>query len=595
MADKYEILKPLTKEPKVFTVGSFDTETTGLDAEYVSGATYINGVFNEFKNPKKLVDYMLLPRFENVRWYAHNLTYDLGVLLEYLPKSHDITLLNGQVLNARFYPAKKRKHYFNDSLRLSANISLARIGNAINLPKLPTPSFLLPDGIETEKWICERHNKIECLECYLSRDVEIVYSYIELFQNEINRLGGELKNTLASTAMDLFRRKFLNEEYFKPFAARQEFARAAYYGGRVEPLVLGFSENINVYDINSLYPYVMKNFEYPHPNFLIGVVGNTTLKEIMEFEGVSEVTIEIPKMSIPVLPFRHNSHLYFVTGVVHGIWTHIELRKAIELGAKIKIIHNSLYSTKTCRPFINYVDTLYNLRLDYKTQNDPREHVIKILLNSLYGKFGQRDDAGLEKLLPLDVYENDDNKAGYDFVTLNDIVYARKSVSFKESPIYQNTLFASYITAYARLVLLDYMLENPDAVIYCDTDSIFTKEKLQTGKGLGEMKLEYEGIDVEVFGCKAYQMFKDDTIIATKVRGIPLVEQIKYLNSHEATYLKSLGFLEANKRGLKPSSWVEITKHLNELIPKRFYLTSSEVHQLNQHSRAFSLEELLAH
>lgn len=593
MADKYNILKPLKEEPKTYEIGAFDTETIGLDAKFVSGATFYKGIFNQFDNPKKLIDYMMLPRFENVRWYAHNLTYDIGILLDYLRSDHDIILLNGNVLMAKFYPTKKRKHYFNDSLRLSANISLAKIGNAINLPKLPTPSYLLPEEVETEKWICEKHNKLECLECYLSRDTEIVNNYIELFQSEINRLGGEMRNTLASTAMDLFRRSFLTEEFFKPFDHRNEFARMAYYGGRVEPFVLGYVENINVYDINSLYPYVMKTFDYPHPNFLIGAVGNAKLRHIMEYEGVSEVTIEVPKNSLPFLPFRYKGHLFFVSGTIHGVWTHVELRKAIELGAKIKIIHNTLYSTEVCNPFISYVDTLYNLRLEYKKTNDAREHVIKILLNSLYGKFGQNDDAGLEKLVPFDDYQNDNDKTGYDFINLNGMIYARKAIKFKQSPVYQNTLFAAYITAYARLVLFSYMENNPDDIVYCDTDSIFTKSRLETGTGLGEMKLEYENIDAEIYGCKAYQLLKEDTIIATKVRGVPLIEQVKYLNSHEATYLRSIGFLEANKRKLKPSEWVSVTKHLTELTPKRFYLTSQANHSTYQSSIPLSVEDLL--
>lgn len=40
--------------------------------------------------------------------------------------------------------------------------------------------------------------------------------------------------------------------------------------------------------------------------------------------------------------------------------------------------------------FKEYVDTLYNLRLQY-SKSEPLNYIAKILLNSLYGRFGMID------------------------------------------------------------------------------------------------------------------------------------------------------------------------------------------------------------
>lgn len=588
------VLRPIEKAPKVKQFGAIDTETEGNDAKYIDGGcTTIDG-FRRFDSGSALINYLSQPKFKSHVFFCHNATYDVGVLYPYIESNHTLLFLNGDIYLAKVYPRKSRRFYIADSWRLAANISLERLGNAISLPKLPTPQTLLEKELGISGWSCVKHGRYQCEACYLERDCQIVYNYIDLFQKEINRLGGELKYTLASTAMDLFRRSFLKEEYRTPFESRNEFARKGYYGGRVEPFKKGRIERINIYDVNSLYPYVMRNFKYPNPNTLHGPSENQPISRIMESEGVSEVSIHIPDMRIPPLPFRYNHKLYFPTGRLRAHWTHAELRKSLKMGCTIYAIHWTLWSDDTIQPFNDYVDTLYQLRLEYKASNDPREHIIKIMLNSLYGKFGQRQQAGLEKLVPLDEWWDAEDKSGFDFVEYDGFVYARKPVPTFRQPDYVNLLWASHITGYARLTLLEYMLQFPDQVAYCDTDSVFVNGKLETGNKLGQMKLEYANVDVELIAPKCYQIFDQSGLLKTKVRGVPSRFQEAYLSSHEVSYMKSLGFFEANRRKLTPAHWVEVTKSEQAITPKRHYLgvenTSLEVLQ----SRAFDAQELLS-
>lgn len=592
--DKDFKLTPLKESPKPIEFGAFDTETLGNEARYVDGGALFEGQYERFSDPDDLIKFMCKPKYKGIRWFAHNLTYDLGVLIKYLPEQHKVLFLGGKAMLAKLYPVKSRTHYLSDSWRLAAGVSLADIGRKIGLPKYETPAYLLPPSLtESDEYKQETKEQVD-IEVYMKRDVEIVDKYISLFQEEINRLGGNVKHTLASTSMDLFRRAFLEDEYFTPFESRNDFARLAYYGGRVEPFILGELEHVNIYDINSLYPFIMRHGIFPNPNKLRGVTGDISLSTIMNYEGCSEVTIRIPQTHIPILPFSFAGRLYFPSGTVRAVWTHIELRAAIKRGAKILEIHQGLYSTETCTPFNNYVDSLYALRLHYQAQEDPREYIIKIMLNSLYGKFGMRKDGLLQQLITAEEWHGLKNQEGYDTHIFSGDVYFSKDVPSFRQPVYINTLWAAYVTAQARLLLHKYMEKLDRDVIYCDTDSIFTHAQLETSKALGDMKLIYENVDVQMIGAKCYKIHNEEKILATKVRGVPSLYQEKFLTSHEASYMKSLGFFEASRRDLSPSTWVEMSKKSNELTPKRFYSKGHQYQNSVQTSRPLTLVEVFA-
>lgn len=586
-------LKPITKPPKVRKFGSLDTETVTDKAIYSEGGVYVDGMFYHFENPQDLIDFISLPKYKSYTFFAHNATYDVGVLFKYLPDKHIMLFLGGKIFLTKLYPVKSRVHYIADSWRLAANISLHNLGGSVGLDKLPTPAHLLDVPLPFKRWACLEHHIEECETCYLKRDTEIVYNYIDLFQKEINALGGEMKNTLASTAMDLFRRRFLKREYKTPFKERNEWCRVAYFGGRVEPIKRGMVEGVNIYDINSLYPYVMREFAYPDPNTLIGIREGLSESVIYDYEGVSEVSIEVPPMHLPPLPFRFNEKLFFPIGKLKGRWTHVELRAAVERGCVIHKVHWTLYTTETCTPFIDYVETLYSLRLRYKAKKDPREFIVKIMLNSLYGKFAQRPDAGLQKLESISKFFNADDKAGYDFVVYDNEVYARSGTEQRKQPSYINVLWACYVTAYARLTLYEYMLNAGDNLAYVDTDSVFIQGTLETSTDLGGMKLEYANVDVNIIAPKLYQISQNGEVIRSKVRGVPSNYQETFMSEGQVSFMKALGFFEAAKRKLTPSQWIEVSKSMQIITPKRHYYSGERTSSQAQISRPHPVVDLL--
>jgi len=69
-----------------------------------------------------------------------------------------------------------------------------------------------------------------------------------------------------------------------------------------------------------------------------------------------------------------------------------------------------------------------------------------------------------------------------------------------------NLVWASYITAYARLHLWKQMKRiGFNRIIYCDTDSIFTTKRfMNTSSELGELKREVKMKNITIFRAKSY-------------------------------------------------------------------------------------------
>jgi len=85
-------------------------------------------------------------------------------------------------------------------------------------------------------------------------------------------------------------------------------------------------------------------------------------------------------------------------GKFEGWYYSEELYNAQKFGYQFEIIRG--YYFKSDYLFKGYVTDLYNLRLNYP-KSDPINYIAKILLNSLYGRFGMLDDFSHSKYLIL--------------------------------------------------------------------------------------------------------------------------------------------------------------------------------------------------
>jgi hypothetical protein len=205
-----------------------------------------------------------------------------------------------------------------------------------------------------------------------------------------------------------------------------------------------------------------------------------------------------------------------------------EMDNAIKFGYKFKILRGYKFERKNI--FKDYVDNLYSLRLNYP-KSDPLNYIAKILLNSLYGRFGMDDNFSEVNIIHKDYISDFENKF-FDIITakteledyfLVEIKNIGNIVEAEESTHNINVGIASAITAYSRVHMSQFK-NNPDYnLYYSDTDSVYIdkplSEDLVNSKVLGRMKLEYI-IKKGIFLSPKVSYLETEDKIIYKVKGL---------------------------------------------------------------------------
>lgn len=563
-------LTPIVKEPKVRPVAAFDVQGDGTRGMVV-GSLITEDDERVFTDPERLIDDVTTRRMRGVTAYSHRLTYDAGVLIPWLPDETTLLFIGEKLFKGRLQQSGRHKVYLGDSSGLWGGLSLSRIANEVGLPRLPAPDSLIQRGPKRLDHAIGSLPGATGVQDFSRQEAHIVYRAVHLLQDELHALGGELKSTLPAMAMDLFRRRYLDDEYWTPFYYRNNFARRAYYGGRCEPFALGWWDCVNVYDFHSHYPAQMLGNSFPNPNSTVGPRQPGRVAWILDHEGCSDCTVDVPHSQYPPLPYRVAGQTYFPVGVFRGVWCHNELRYALEQGVRIKEVHATLYSEDTVRPFDGYVTDLWERRQELKARGSPRAQIYKLLLNSLAGKFGQREEGGLRELKSMEAYERGGHRRGVEFMELRRTVYAKVPIPVKRLPAYIIVPWAAYITAYGRIVLHQAMLDTPGPVLYVDTDSIHCFSDLPTGKELGDLSLQAKGATVDLIAPKMYDLILGTGERHPVAKGVPVEVAGQYCTYKEVEYWKALNWQEAVRMQLDPSTWVQVKRRIMHARPKRRY------------------------
>ena len=563
-------LVPITSEPRHRRIAAFDVQGDG-EHGLVAASLVVGDDERVYTQADNLIADMTTRKMRGFYVYSHRLTYDAGVLIPELPEDTSLLFINEKMFKGRLKQNGRHKVYLADSSGMWAGLSLSRIADEVGLPRLPAPETLVRRRPGQEDY---RHAVAIGelgVQDYTLQESRIVRGAMSLLQQEIHNLGGALKSTLPATAMDLFRRRYLDDEYWTPFVYRNEFARRAYYGGRCEPFALGWWDCVNVYDFHSHYPAQMLGNDFPNPNTTIGPRQPGKLAWIMEKAGASDCTVDVPHSKYPVLPYRVGWQVFYPVGTFRGTWCHNELRYAIEQGVRIRQVHATLYSEDTVSPFDGYVRDLWEKRKVLKAQGSPRALIYKLLLNSLSGKFGQRLEGGLRELETMEAYERGGHRRGTEFLELRRMIYAKVLIPTTRIPDYIIVPWAAYITAYARIALHQAMLNAPGPILYVDTDSIMCFSDLETGDDLGDLSLQAKGATVDLIAPKMYDLVFETGERSPVAKGVPTSLAGEYCTYKEVEYWKALNWCEAARMKLDPSVWVKVKKRAMLDRPKRRY------------------------
>ena len=514
----------MTKNKKIFT---FDFENNVSDLAISNNITYvwlwdicdINTL--EHITGFKIDDFILtLSKLGCCICYSHNLKYDGSFIIDYLLKNNYVHTMERKLLDKQFrtlitsngvfysitVKIKNKTIEFRDSTKKIQG-TVEQIAHSFNLP-------ILKGEIDYRK--NRDINYIATPEevDYIHNDTEIIARVLKMqYDKDMTHL---------TSAGDTFAKyKEVYKYYFDllfpilPYEL-DTYIRKSYRGGLV--LVNEkfknkiITENVNCYDVNSMYPFNMvdKILPYGEPIYFKGCYKENVSYPLFIMHIRVDCKLKndgVKCIMLDNMRFGKLNYLEDTDGKLIDIYiTSVDYDLFIDNYDIYDIEYIDGYMFKGSRNiFKKYILPIYELK--GKTKGAERQ-LYKILLNSLYGKFATNPKRQ-QKIPYLD-------KDGI-------VKYINGSISIDDS-IY--TAVSSFITSYSRAYLVQNIKKHLNNFIYCDTDSIhllndFLETELIDDTELGKFKLEKTYVKSKYLGQKCYYGIKENGEKDVKIAGCP--------------------------------------------------------------------------
>lgn len=504
----------------------------------------------KYDNMVKIGDYLgqyMTHKFNKFRIYAHNLSGFDGIFIlnslilleennkiKVIPTRRDDKLISIKVLfNFDEKYNRYRNHIiFHDSysILLSSLDKLSKtfLQDSPDLMKLENKE-ILEILTNREVRIQKIYNKpkydyfIHQLYNYSKRDCISLANILFRFGIVVNekwKINIHNYPTISSLAIAIYLTHYLKITDLIPLVTGKIYRdiSKSYHGGHTDVYNLYSDKEVHSYDYTSMYPAMMLKHEMP-----VGKInkfeGNPlnvgeTFKSLCDKHAFVKCTVEVDKsLNRPVymtkIKFNNENRVMCATGTFLNQWVYLkEICKYYELtNGKIKIDPNSIkkgYTFQSKNLFKDYITDLFKIKQSV-TKDNPLYLISKILMNSLYGRFGLKqelthhnfmndseieellmscDSIKIEDIIPLEFIDKSLVITSED----NDDVFLKSSV-----PI------ASAITAYARMERAEILLDDSLDILYFDTDGFKSLQKITElpkykhldHNGLGGLK--YEG------------------------------------------------------------------------------------------------------
>lgn len=437
---------------------------------------------------------------------AHNAGFDIGALLGKdvyeLMKGHEVNGWKGKVVdgNTAFLILRNKQleksitiadsmSWFKMSLKRFAEIYLNK-----DMAKLERPEFLGKRAPENKK-------EFVMFVKYAEQDALIQLEATKLIYKFCQDGQVRMSLTPAQLSGRVFQKQYLSDRIFLPNHRLLELIARCYHGAQFTAFGRGFFKDVYYYDINSLYPYAAINSPL---NFSNSELLPLTLDKIEQgHTGFLAVRFKFPEDELhPCLPVKglinNFPKLAFpLSGLSYCTTEEISLalKKDVEIvGLKgygwypqekdlkhdLGFFMRDIYSKK------EELDKIKEKEELTAEQRNQREYY-KLLLNSLIGKFCQRNKTWLTK----------------------------KEIAgslFKPD-------FATLILSQSRAIINS--LISKHGAIYSDTDCLLTTKRLETGTKMGQLKNELgkgKG-DLLSIRSKLYFVTKEEQLVKCAKHG----------------------------------------------------------------------------
>lgn len=423
--------------------------------------------------------------------YFHNLKFDGMFILDYLLR-HNYTYNKSKHIEENQFNTliSETGTWYSIRLKLQYEIEFRDSLKIIPLPiEKVAKTFHLPESKLTLDYNTFREYGHELTEHeieYIKADVVILAKALnEMITNGFSRL------TAGSNALNHY--KNMTEEYKRLFPQLEEKVdidcRKSYKGGwtylnplyRNKPVEYGC-----VYDVNSMYPWAMKYCKLPFgkPVLFTGEPKPSSIYDLFIVE--IECEFELKEGKYPSIQLKHSmfyNETEYITKSVDLTTLHltsVDLKLFFECYNVTNLTYIGGYMFKSKEGmFADYVDEWFEKKTKAKEEGNPGMTLIaKLMLNSLYGKFGARLEG----------------KSKIPYLSEKDQVAFKKSELEKRKPGYVPV--ATFITSYCRDKIIRAANKCGDRFIYADTDSLHIN-------GLEEPDIDIDKFRLGAFDCES--------------------------------------------------------------------------------------------
>lgn len=456
----------------------FETSTWNMDETYVWAWAICdleNLETHYGNNIDSFMEYIF--NLDNPKLFFHNLKFDGSFLLNWLFRNNFewvadkkerkdnsfLTLITdkGQWYKITIYLkiGKKPKYIeIYDSLK-KLPFSVKSIAESFKLP-------ILKGEIDYEEYRSEEHIMSDEERSYIKNDVEIVARALDILEAQ-----GMSKMTTSANALNNYKQILGNKNFERYFPKLpplvDEYIRKTYKGGFTYVNDRFKNKNIGkgiVLDVNSLYPSRMKFERLPigKPIYFKGKY-QTNENYPLYVQQISCI-FELKDNYIPTIQIKNNRWRFSENEYLKSSYGERVVLTLTNVDLELFFEHYEVYELKfmdgfmfrSCKGmFSQYIDYWTEQKIKAKKEGNGGLYTLsKLMLNSLYGKFGTNPKSALK--IP---YLSDEGilKFKLSEVTERDSIYI---------PI------ASFITAYARNYTIRSAQKVYDRFMYADTDSL---------------------------------------------------------------------------------------------------------------------------
>lgn len=479
--EQWEFGYPPATKPVVNYTEKLDV--IGIDSEaYDSGEPFLWGFSNgRHCHSRDFFNEIFRREYEGKTFVCYNQKYEEGAILYYLDVSalkklnktgrceHEgyiISVIPRKEIRIRHGHHSRRIYdiapYYNSSLQRAAELYLGESKHDIETKKF------------TPEYVVEHYDEIIR---YCVQDSRLTKRLADRFIDTLADMNLYPKKLISTGYISAqhFRKIYDSSmrDFYEKYPECCRFAYESYSGGKFEVYKRGFG-NFHEYDINSAYPHAIANLY----DLRGSICYNSRNYHASADYGFLHCNLDIQSQYNPVVYKTKNINIYpqghYTAYIGKSTYEYL-----ISRGNSVEILDAWWIETNHQKPYEDEIMRLYQLKNQCKHRDEMKYLLIKILMNSLYGKF----------LAITPIYREWDDRTHY---YLGDLA---------------NFIYASVITESTRLQVCRICEDYPDDICAVHTDSIISSRPLPISLtayiGGWDEKIHGDGV---IIGSGVYQI-----------------------------------------------------------------------------------------